>query len=742
MQKRLLGLWAMLLLAALGCNAPLFSNNNKPTTPVDNVAAAPCTAQPAASANAAGSVDALFAVLPTSGFYAFTLQDLKAAGLALDAQAAAQVQATQMGYPLSLWRTTGDNPCYVFYSPITVSPYQSQNTVRVSVASAPLDWQPSQCGTVEALQIDASPMLVAGGLPVPNATLSVASTADFFYTSRYFESNMLYSPFASSEDAWFWAKLGAKPDHTISFELDDLADTGDVHLQVSIWSNTQDSVDPDHHIVLQLNGQPIGEDRWDGAGTHTVEATVAANQIKSGTNELTVTMPRDVAENETDFVNALTVYYPHAYPSTAAQQLLFGNGSQDLSKWGQSIWLADVTNQNHPVCLPATTESPQFEATVSTRYVVSSMNALLPVQWTVASGGTDLRSLAGADYLAIGNAELLAAVQPLLDFHQKNGLSTATATLTDIYTQFGEGVPNPYVIQSFIRATQEWQVKPRFILLLGDATYDPRANLGELTQAGNLLPTFFVRSQSGGETASDVLFGDVNGDNTPDLSVGRMPARTPAQISLLVQKTLAYNAASDVGWHNKILAVADPDSSEPFAEHAQQFLGKLKSYQTDLFAPTAEQTDSVVELTQYFNEGRGLVAYFGHGSIVQWGKTDILRAENVPDLKNSNLPIVVTITCLTGMFIHPEVESLTETLLWQTDGGAVAALSPTAPTFSSAQHILSDAFAAALESSPDLTLGEWLLEAQRHLARDDANQREVLETFLLFGDPALRLNGH
>jgi hypothetical protein len=47
-----------------------------------------------------------------------------------------------------------------------------------------------------------------------------------------------------------------------------------------------------------------------------------------------------------------------------------------------------------------------------------------------------------------------------------------------------------------------------------------------------------------------------------------------------------------------------------------------------------------------------------------------------------------------------------------------------------------------LESSPDLTLGEWLLEAQRHLARDDANQREVLETFLLFGDPALRLNGH
>jgi hypothetical protein len=120
-----------------------------------------------------------------------------------------------------------------------------------------------------------------------------------------------------------------------------------------------------------------------------------------------------------------------------------------------------------------------------------------------------------------------------------------------------------------------------------------------------------------------------------------------------------------------------------------------------------------------------------------------MMATDVKSLNNrDHLPVVINMTCLTGLFIHPKVISLMETLLWREGGGAVAMLAPTSLTLPDSQSLLSNAVIDALMTNPRATLGENFLRAQRAIPASNTGAREVLLTFLLFGDPALRLGSH
>jgi hypothetical protein len=112
------------------------------------------------------------------------------------------------------------------------------------------------------------------------------------------------------------------------------------------------------------------------------------------------------------------------------------------------------------------------------------------------------------------------------------------------------------------------------------------------------------------------------------------------------------------------------------------------------------------------------------------------------ELKNSSrLPVMVHMTCLTGLFTHPKNESLAEALLWQPEGGAAAVIAPTSLTLPLDQGFLSEALARAFLQDPSARLGDLLLQAQRNFPPDSPGAREVMLTYLLFGDPGQRLVG-
>ena len=147
---------------------------------------------------------------------------------------------------------------------------------------------------------------------------------------------------------------------------------------------------------------------------------------------------------------------------------------------------------------------------------------LSPDQVAQAWMAPDLRAAgSGADYVVVGPAELLPPLAPLLEWRAGQGLEVRAVPLEAVFDQFSHGAPEPAAIQALMaHAAEAWDPAPRYLLLIGDASYDPR---GYLTPPeANRLPTFLVQTVYGGETASDIPFGQVDDDPWPEIAVGRL----------------------------------------------------------------------------------------------------------------------------------------------------------------------------------------------------------------------------
>lgn len=575
------------------------------------------------------------------------------------------------------------------------------------------------------------------------------NAAESFLSTLHFEENLLYSPLVESGDHLFWFSLPGGKEQIENFDLPGLA-TGTGNLQVEIWGSTESSSEYDHHLVITLNDHPLINEKWDGTGRRNLETEVPAGLLKAKGNVLIISAPGDTgAAAEVNYLDWFDVKYPRlaqaqddslAFNITTAMP----ETTLHLTNFSSPVHIFDVTTPTETVVLTDTSKEKSLLYTGETkhRYIaVGPSGFLKPVDLARAVLTPDLRAPdSGADYVAIGPQDLLQPLTPLLDWRKSQGLKVISVPVEAIYDQFTGGFPEPEAIQVFMTyASKSWHPAPRYLLLVGDATYDPRGYIS--TPEANRLPVVFVVTRYGGETASDVILGDVNGDRKPDLAVGRIPAQTAEQVKALVNKILTYEQfAAPEAWRYRVLAIADGQDAS-FRKDAQSFLDQVQRPYTGLiYTPEAGVRDAQLKVKDYFNEGFGLIAYFGHGSINMWGKDRIFMAEDVNNLANiTQLPVVINMTCLTGLFIHPKVISMMETLLWFNNGGAVAVLAPTSLTLASSQSVLSQAFIDTWMQRSEETLGDIFLKSQQMVPGNNEDAQEVLLTFLLFGDPALRV---
>ena len=167
----------------------------------------------------------------------------------------------------------------------------------------------------------------------------------------------------------------------------------------------------------------------------------------------------------------------------------------------------------------------------------------------------------------IAHPTLLAAVEPLVALRQRQGLATELVDVTDVYDEFSFGQRTPYAIRDFLaNAATRWRSAPRYVLLVGDASFDPKNYLGfgdfDLVPT-KLVPTAYLK------TDSDDWLVDFDEDGIPDLAIGRLPARTPAEATLFVSKILSREAAlaataSRAGWARNVLLVSDENDEFDF----------------------------------------------------------------------------------------------------------------------------------------------------------------------------------
>jgi hypothetical protein len=155
--------------------------------------------------------------------------------------------------------------------------------------------------------------------------------------------------------------------------------------------------------------------------------------------------------------------------------------------------------------------------------------------------------------------------------------------------------------------------------------------------------------------------------------------------------------------------------------------------------PATTVTATQQAVLSAWNSGALLMQFTGHSSWQQWAEERFFHLDDLPTLHNDRRwPIVVEMTCFTGAFHRPE-PTLDEALLTLNSGGAVAAWGATGLGVGTGHMALDDGFfRAALRDSVN-TVGQATLVGKLSLAATGQNL-DLLNTFVLLGDPALRFN--
>jgi hypothetical protein len=575
---------------------------------------------------------------------------------------------------------------------------------------------------------------------------AVTSTRDHIIHKTRLEENKLYSPLAGDGENWFWNRLVAPTFFSVEFELEELA-PGEGMVEIDLWGLTSAAQEPDHRVMVRINGISLVDDGWDGQTSHRIEVKVPDGVFNNGSNMLEIELPgHEAAIIDIQFLNWVKINYPHI-PKLPGDQLVFTSDGDSLVdfKGSRDAKIFDVTLPAETTLIHFTQDSQKIELRGGHRYVaVKPGGWLYPDSIKPSNFSIDLKDRTQqADFLIIGPDDLLTPLPPLVALRESQGLAVMDIPLQAVYDQFNGGLPEPGALRSFLSfAVKEWASAPRYVLLVGDSSYDFRGYVHPADL--NLLPPMMIQTSFGGQTASDILIGEIDDDPWPDLAIGRVPARTPDQVSAYVDKVLAFESAShDSSEKPVILAIADGQEAR-FKADAQTFLKHFPGiYTKTLIAPNPGEPSAGDSILEEINQGSWITAYFGHGSVDMWGKDKLFSVEDVPSLSNAGqLPIMLHSTCLTGLFIHPTEDSLAERLLLAPETGAIALIAPTSLTLPSNQGFFTSSLAENL-LLPELSrLGDVLLSSWESIDASNPSSLEVMHTFLLFGDPTLALPLH
>src|SRR5207302_811448 len=120
-----------------------------------------------------------------------------------------------------------------------------------------------------------------------------------------------------------------------------------------------------------------------------------------------------------------------------------------------------------------------------------------------------------ADFVILTHPSFRDAVTPLADLRRSQGLETMVVSIEDVYDEFSYGAPSRDAIKDFFAyARNNWAKAPRYVLLVGDASLDPRNFLNTNHQAfvpTKLIDTLLLT------TASDDALVDFDGDGIADI---------------------------------------------------------------------------------------------------------------------------------------------------------------------------------------------------------------------------------
>ncbi len=427
------------------------------------------------------------------------------------------------------------------------------------------------------------------------------------------------------------------------------------------------------------------------------------------------------------------------------------------------VLLLDVTNEAAPVRLTdaatltddSGTVAVQFEAPAATCSFFAQRLADLPAaNPVVASKSLPALPAGTLRGIYVRPAELAAALAPLVAHRGAGFVELDPEAAYDLYSN-GQESPEAIrlALSDLLAAAAGLDGLPS-VVLVGHATFDPHNYLA--VKSGAQVPTFVEESVDTSftiESCIDFPYGLLVGtDNLQDAMVGRLPAKTGDQLTVMVNRIITHDGlvAQLSSEPRPAVFVTDKEVAPPSpAENPwpPYWTPTGRSYQQIIGSSDANADRAAIKAAlEQGPAGPALLYYFGHGNFNFWASDRLLTSGDLATINTaSKWPLVITFTCFNGYYAFPGQADPSLGEAWLLEGnnrGTVANIAPSSVD-TEENNVVYSHVAMALLSLPQgqrpSTVGELITEARNNFDLAHPDLQKTNRLFLLFGDPLTNL---
>ncbi|RME17052.1 MAG: hypothetical protein D6797_03270 [Bdellovibrio sp.] len=559
-----------------------------------------------------------------------------------------------------------------------------------------------------------------------------------------------------------------------NIDLSGLVPVGTVYLNVHLRGRANYAKNPTHHLGVWVNTVPY---RVADAVFHTQDPTVVRLSVPAyyfvdGLNSIKLeAMPDTVPPGDLEVldIDRLEVEYTKAYEAVGDQLEIYNplenHAIQVQGFSSNAVQVYDISDPQQLARLSNVVIQPsnllynvQFRPSLAGDYgyrllAIADGTYLKPQSMFLNPGfEMPLKSPNNrADLIFIGSETMLDAARDLADHRRTQGLFVKEVSLDQIYAEFSDGIQSIRAVKDFLTyARTYWQKPaPQYVLLLADATYDPRDREG-WGKNKNVMPVAFEKGLYVDFGSDNWLVSNDNGF-TPEMAIGRIPASTPEELKGVVNKILDYEAGKRSPSQGNFMFFSDGETLfEGFSKKAEELASGLSSprFQKAHIKRSSFTQDALMKqsiLDSFSSDQYFFMTFVGHGIEDMWASYSVFSASDVKGLKNQVLPIVMGLNCFTGYYYDADLsfKSLGEELVLNPDGGAVAYWGSPAMTIPESQVNLSKKFFAQLLQETNkpfhmTRLGDLILASKKALGAIPS-MSDTVRSWTLLGDPAMKL---
>ncbi len=636
--------------------------------------------------------------------------------------------------------------------------------------------------------------------PVSNG-LPTALTAEpyFMYTAgKYYKERInlgigypvgsnIYSAAYDAGEGWMSNDLGSLATKSEPFSnLNAYTGAGAPTPRVKV--NLTGNVQNPRQVEVQINGNQLTLQTMDFYDYLRIDVPTSVAQLSSGTATIQVINRCPVADRvaiaQTELVYAREFNFGGSdnfmfdLPAKAGDSYLEISG---FNHGGISPVLYDFTNGKRYVCditaAPFVKVVIQPSATPRTLMLITQ-NAAFPVMDVTSMQQRNFINYAlpanQGNYLIVSHQALTTssngtnpvdAYKVYRSSAAGGGYNAKIYMIDQLLDQFAFGIKiHPESIRNFTRWARDNFSQPvKDVLLIGKGVRYDYFRSGEsspIMESLNFVPSF-------GVPASDILMAANPGlDGIPKVGIGRISAITGDEVAVYLSKVIQYEQQQklssplivDKGWMKNIVHVVGA-SDASLQSILDINMANYKNIITDTFyggrvssfskssVDPVEQSNSI-RLQNLFQEGIGIVTYFGHSSAT----TLEYNLDNPQNYNNQGkYPLFILLGCNAGNFFTFNAgrleakETISEKYVLAKDRGGIASI---ASTSLGIVHYLdihnTETYNAITKTKYGGTLGEIMNESIAQVfnitTQNDPYARMQCEQSTLHGDPAIRLN--